>query len=421
MIVLVINCGSSSLKYQVLDMQDANNYSLLAKGLVERIGLEMGEVTHRPSGKDKVVIDKPVPDHTEGIKSVLELLTDPKCGVLKSLNEIQAVGHRVAHGGELFPESCLIDDKVIEGIESLCELAPLHNPANLLGIRAVKTLLPAVPQVAVFDTSFHQTMPDYAYMYAIPYECYENYRIRRYGFHGTSHKFVAQKACEFLGMDINNSKIVTCHLGNEFLGMDINNSKIVTCHLGNGGSVTAVLNGKSVDTSMGFTPVEGVVMGTRCGNIDAGVVTYLQEKENLDVKGITSLLNKKSGFLGISGVSSDCRDIVNARDGGNYRAGLALNMFFHSVRKYIGAYSAVMGGLDVIVFTGGIGENDAEAREEICRTLGYLGVEFDSAANDGVRGEDKLLSKPSSKVKVLTLTTNEELVIARDTMSLVRK
>lgn len=402
MIVLVINCGSSSLKYQVLDMQDANNYSLLAKGLVERIGLEMGEVTHRPSGKEKVVIDKPVPDHTEGIKSVLELLTDPKCGVLKSLNEIQAVGHRVAHGGELFPESCLIDDKVMEGIESLCELAPLHNPANLLGIRAVKTLLPAVPQVAVFDTSFHQTMPDYAYMYAIPYECYENYRIRRYGFHGTSHKFVAQKACEFLGMDINNSRIVTCHLGN-------------------GGSVTAVLNGKSVDTSMGFTPVEGVVMGTRCGNIDAGVVTYLQEKENLDVKGITSLLNKKSGFLGISGVSSDCRDIVNARDGGNYRAGLALNMFFHSVRKYIGAYSAVMGGLDVIVFTGGIGENDAEAREEICRTLGYLGVEFDSTANDGVRGEDKLLSKPSSKVKVLTLTTNEELVIARDTMSLVRK
>ena len=402
MIVLVINCGSSSLKYQVLDMRSDNDYSLLAKGIVERIGLEMGEITHRPTGKDKLVISKPVPDHTEGIKSVLGLLTDAGHGVLDSLDQIQAVGHRVAHGGELFPDSCVIDDEVIKGIESLCELAPLHNPANLLGIRAVKKLLPQVPQVAVFDTSFHQTMPDYAYMYAIPYECYEKYRIRRYGFHGTSHKFVAHRACEFLGIDINNSKIVTCHLGN-------------------GGSVTAVLNGKSVDTSMGFTPVEGVVMGTRCGNIDAGAVTYLQEKENLDVEGITRLLNKKSGFLGVSGVSSDCRDIVNAYNEGNYRAGLSLNMFYHSVRKYIGAYSAVMGGLDVIVFTGGIGENDSDARRDICSTLGYLGVDFDESANKGVRGEDKLLTKPGSKVKVLTLSTNEELVIARDTMNLTRK
>ena len=402
MIVLVINCGSSSLKYQVLDMRSDNDYTLLAKGLVERIGLEMGEVTHRPSGKDKLVISKPVPDHTEGIKSVLGLLTDPGHGVLKSLDQIEAVGHRVAHGGELFPESCVVDDKVIEGIRSLCELAPLHNPANLLGIEAVKKLLPQVPQVAVFDTSFHQTMPDYAYMYAIPYELYEKYGVRRYGFHGTSHKFVAYRACEFLGMDIANSKIVTCHLGN-------------------GGSVTAVLNGKSVDTSMGFTPVEGVVMGTRCGNIDAGAVTYLQSKLGLDVDGITKLLNKKSGFLGVSGVSSDCRDIVNAYENGNYRAGLSLNMFYHSVRKYIGAYSAVMGGLDVIVFTGGIGENDCEARREICSTLGFLGVDFDEAANKGVRGEDKLLTKADSRVKVLTLSTNEELVIARDTMNLTRK
>ena len=402
MIVLVINCGSSSLKYQVLDMRNDNDYSLLAKGLVERIGLEMGEITHRPAGKDKFVISKPVPDHTDGIKSVLGHLTDPEHGVLSSLEQIEAVGHRVAHGGELFPESCVVDDKVMEGIESLCELAPLHNPANLLGIRAVKKLLPAVPQVAVFDTSFHQTMPDYAYMYAIPYECYEKYRVRRYGFHGTSHKFVAQKACDFLGMDINDSKIVTCHLGN-------------------GGSVTAVLNGKSVDTSMGFTPVEGVVMGTRCGNIDAGAVTWLQEKLGLDVEGITKLLNKKSGFLGVSGVSSDCRDIVSACENGNYRAGLSLNMFYHSVRKYIGAYSAVMGGLDVIVFTGGIGENDCDARKEICSTLGFLGVEFDESANDGVRGEDKLISTASSKVRVLTLSTNEELVIARDTMHLTRK
>ena len=402
MIVLVINCGSSSLKYQVLDMRSDNDYTLLAKGLVERIGLEMGEVTHRPSGKDKLVISKPVPDHTEGIKSVLGLLTDPGHGVLKSLDQIEAVGHRVAHGGELFPESCVVDDKVIEGIRNLCELAPLHNPANLLGIEAVKKLLPQVPQVAVFDTSFHQTMPDYAYMYAIPYELYEKYGVRRYGFHGTSHKFVAYRACEFLGMDIANSKIVTCHLGN-------------------GGSVTAVLNGKSVDTSMGFTPVEGVVMGTRCGNIDAGAVTYLQDKLGLDVDGITKLLNKKSGFLGVSGVSSDCRDIVSAYENGNYRAGLSLNMFYHSIRKYIGAYSAVMGGLDVIVFTGGIGENDCEARREICSTLGFLGVDFDEAANKGVRGEDKLLTKADSRVKVLTLSTNEELVIARDTMNLTRK
>ncbi len=402
MIVLVINCGSSSLKYQVLDMRSDNDYSLLAKGIVERIGLEMGEITHRPSGKDKLVISKPVPDHTEGIKSVLELLTDSEYGVLKSLEQIEAVGHRVAHGGELFPESCVVDDKVIDGIRNLCELAPLHNPANLLGIEAVKKLLPQVPQVAVFDTSFHQTMPDYAYMYAIPYELYEKYGVRRYGFHGTSHKFVAYRACEFLGMDIANSKIVTCHLGN-------------------GGSVTAVLNGKSVDTSMGFTPVEGVVMGTRCGNIDAGAVTYLQSKLGLDVDGITRLLNKKSGFLGVSGVSSDCRDIVSAYENGNYRAGLSLNMFYHSVRKYIGAYSAVMGGLDVIVFTGGIGENDSDARREICSTLGYLGVDFDETANKGVRGEDKLLTRPDSKVKVLTLSTNEELVIARDTMRLTRR
>lgn len=401
MIVLVINCGSSSLKYQVLDMRSDNDYSLLAKGLVERIGLEKGEITHRPSGKDKVVISKPVPDHTEGIKSVLELLTDPGHGVLKSLAEIDAVGHRVAHGGELFPESCIIDAKVIEGIESLCDLAPLHNPANLLGIRAVSKLMPEIPQVAVFDTSFHQTMPDYAYMYAIPYECYEKYRVRRYGFHGTSHKFVAGRACEFLGMDINNSRIITCHLGN-------------------GGSVTAVMNGKSVDTSMGFTPLEGVVMGTRCGNIDAGAVTFLQEKYGLDVNGISGLLNKKSGFLGVSGVSSDCRDIMSAAEAGNHRAALAMEMFYHSVRKYIGAYSAVMGGLDVIVFTGGIGENDSDARREICSTLGYLGVDFDEAANKGVRGEDKLLTRPDSKVKVLTLSTNEELVIARDTMNLVR-
>lgn len=402
MIILVFNCGSSSLKYQVLDMKSDNDYALLAKGLVERIGLEVGDITHKPVGKDKYEVSRPIPNHTEGIKAVLDLITDSKYGVLKSLNEIDAVGHRVAHGGELFPESCLIDDKVIAGIEELCELAPLHNPANLLGIRAVKDLLPKVPQVAVFDTSFHQTMPDYAYMYALPYEYYEKYKIRRYGFHGTSHKFVARKACEFLNMDINNSKIVTCHLGN-------------------GGSVTAVLNGKSVDTSMGFTPMEGVVMGTRCGCIDAGVISYLQDKESLSAEDVNNILNKKSGFLGISGVSSDCRDIHKAVEEGNKRASLAVEMFCHSVRKYIGAYSAVMGGLDAIVFTGGIGENDDIMREKICSTLGFLGVDFDKNLNNGVHGKDLLLTKPSSKVKVVTLTTNEELVIARDTMALTNK
>ncbi len=400
MIILVLNCGSSSLKYQVLDMKGGDDCVLLAKGLVERIGLEKGDISHKPAGRDKYEISKAIKDHTEGIKSVLELLTDSTYGVLNSLSEIDAVGHRVAHGGEMFPKSSLIDAEVISGIEKLCELAPLHNPANLLGIKAIKDLMPNTPQVAVFDTSFHQTMPDYSYMYPIPYQYYEQYKVRRYGFHGTSHKYVAQKSCDIAGLDINNSKIVTCHLGN-------------------GGSVTAILNGKSVDTSMGFTPIEGVVMGTRCGNLDVGIVTFLQEKEKLDSNGINNILNKKSGFLGISGVSSDCRDVEKAAKEGNKRAELTLKMFYHSVRKYIGAYSAVMGGLDMIVFTGGIGENDCNARREICSTLEYLGVEFDTAVNEGLRGKDVILSKPTSKVVVITVTTNEELVIAKDTMSII--
>lgn len=400
MIVLVLNCGSSSLKYQVLDMKDDNTNVLLAKGLVERIGLPEGDITHKP-GSEKLEIHKPIPTHTEGIKSVLDLLVDEKWGVVKSLDQIDAVGHRVAHGGETFPVSCKIDAEVIEGIEKLCALAPLHNPANLLGIRAVETLMPSTPQVAVFDTSFHQTMPDYAYMYAIPYEYYEKYGARRYGFHGTSHKFVAEKGCKLAGLDMNNSKVVTCHLGN-------------------GGSVTAVLNGKSVDTSMGFTPVEGVVMGTRCGNIDAGLVTFLQEKEGLDANGVNTVLNKKSGFLGVSGVSSDGRDINNAAHNGNYRAALSQKMFAHSVKKYIGAYSAVMGGLDMVIFTGGIGENDSEARERICENLEYLGIDFNKELNSKVRGEDVILTNPGSKVVVATIATNEELVIATDTMNLVK-
>ena len=400
MIVLVLNCGSSSLKYQVLDMKDDNTNVLLAKGLVERIGLAEGDITHKP-GNEKLEIHKPIPTHTEGIKSVLDLLVDEKWGVVKSLNEIDAVGHRVAHGGEIFPVSCKIDASVIEGIEKLCELAPLHNPANLLGIRAVEALMPDTPQVAVFDTSFHQTMPDYAYMYAIPYEYYEKYRARRYGFHGTSHKYVAEKGCKLAGLDINNSKVVTCHLGN-------------------GGSVTAILNGKSVDTSMGFTPVEGVVMGTRCGNIDAGLVTFLQEKEGLGPDGVNTVLNKKSGFMGVSGVSSDGRDINKAANEGQYRAKLTQDMFAYSVKKYIGAYSAAMGGLDMIIFTGGIGENDALARAYVCSTLGYLGVDFNNEINDKIHGDEAILTNPGSKVTVAVVPTNEELVIATDTMNLVK-
>ncbi len=401
MIILVLNCGSSSLKYQVLDMKNESEYSLLAKGLVERIGLEMGEITHRVPEKDKYVIDKPIPDHTEGIKSVLELLVDAEHGVLKSLDEINAVGHRVAHGGDLFSASAVIHSEVIEGIEKCCELAPLHNPANLLGIMAVRSLMPEIPQVAVFDTSFHQSMPEHAYMYAIPYEYYVLDKIRRYGFHGTSHKFVAEKSAKLAGLDFNNSKIITCHLGN-------------------GGSVTAIHNGKSVDTSMGFTPVEGVVMGTRCGNIDAGVVTYIQKKYELDNKGISDVLNKKSGFLGVSGVSSDARDIENAAAEGNHRAQLALEMFRYSVLKYIGAYAAAMNGVDMIVFTGGIGENDPAVREYISKGCSFLGIDFNSEANN-VRGKDTILTNPGSKVVVTTVTTNEELVIAQETMKLTTK
>lgn len=401
MIVLVLNCGSSSLKYQVLDMKNESEFSLLAKGLVERIGLEMGDITHSVTGKDKHKVHQPIPTHTEGIKGVLDLLTDAEHGVLKSLSDIEAVGHRVAHGGEYFNESKLIDASVIEGIEKCCELAPLHNPANLLGIKAVETLMPNVPQVAVFDTSFHQTMPDYSYMYAIPYEYYDKYKIRRYGFHGTSHKFVAQK-------------------GAELAGLDFDNSKIITCHLGNGGSITAIKNGQSVDTSMGFTPVEGVVMGTRCGSVDAGVVTYIQDKENLDFKGVNAVLNKKSGFLGVSGVSSDARDIEGAAEEGNKRAALAMEMFKYSVLKYIGSYAAVMNGVDLIVFTGGIGENDPSVRQYIGERCTYLGAEFDQNANDGLRGKDAILTKEGSKVVIAAITTNEELVIARDTMRLAK-
>ena len=400
MIVLVLNCGSSSIKYQVIDINEESN-ALLAKGLVDRIGLPEGSLTHKPVGKNNFELKQSIPDHTTGISLVLEALTDKEHGVISSLDEVKAVGHRVAHGGEFFKSSAIVDEQAKENIRSLFEIAPLHNPANLEGVLSIEKVLPGIPQVAVFDTSFHQSIPAINYLYALPYEYYEKYRVRKYGFHGTSHKFVAQK-------------------GAALAGLDFENSKIITCHLGNGGSVTAVMNGKSVDTSMGFTPVEGVVMGTRCGNVDAGVVTYIQDKENLDSKGINAVLNKMSGFLGVSGVSSDARDIEGAAAEGNKRAALAMDMFKYSVLKYIGAYSAVMNGVDLIVFTGGIGENDPSVREYISKGCSYLGVDFNPEANDGLRGKDAILTKEGSKVVVAAITTNEELVIARDTMRLAK-
>lgn len=401
MIILVLNCGSSSLKYQLLDMRSNDDFSLLAKGLVERIGMEMGDITHTVTGREKEKLRLPIKDHAEGINQVLALLTDKDKGILKSVSEIDAVGHRVAHGGEFFSSSVKVDADVIEKIERCCELAPLHNPANLLGIKAMEKLIPGLPQVAVFDTSFHQTMPDYAYIYPLPYKYYEQDKIRRYGFHGTSHKFVAQT-------------------GAELAGLDMAKSKIITCHLGNGSSITAIENGKSVDTSMGFTPNEGIIMGTRSGSVDAGALTFLMDKYGMDTAKLNSVLNKESGFLGVSGVSSDSRDIEAAAGEGNGRALLTQKIFRYDVLKYIGAYAAAMNGVDLIIFTGGMGENDYISRAEICKRLTYLGVDFDEAVNDKLRGKNTILTKPGSKVKVAIIATNEELVIARDTMNIVK-
>lgn len=398
MIVLVLNCGSSSIKYQVIDM--SNDSKLLAKGLVERVGLADGILTHKPEGKEKYEVFEPIPDHSVGINLILDALVDKDHGVIKSINEIVAVGHRVAHGGEFFTESSLIDARVKSEIEKCIELAPLHNPANLKGILSMEKLLPGVPQVAVFDTSFHQTMPNFSYLYAIPYEYYDKYKIRRYGFHGTSHKFVAQKACRILGKDFNTQKIITCHLGN-------------------GASVCAIKHGKSVDTSMGFTPVEGLIMGTRSGDVDPGVLLFLAEKENLSIKQVNDVVNKKSGVQGISGQSSDMRDLENAAAKGDERAQLAIDMYYYRVKKYVGAYAAVMDGVDLIIFTGGIGENDDNIRAHVSEAIDFMGVDFDAEANKGVRGKDKILTKPNSRVTVMSVTTNEELVIATDTASIV--
>lgn len=398
MIILVLNCGSSSIKYQLFDMTNGNK--LLAKGLLERIGLNDSILTHKPTNGEPYKVINDIPDHTVGINLVMAALTDPKHGVIKNVNEIKAVGHRVVNGGESYKESVLVDNEVKKQIEICSELAPLHNPANLKGILSVEKLIPGVLQVAIFDTSFHQTMPDYAYMYALPYEYYEKYKIRKYGYHGTSHKFVASKAAKLLGKDVKDMKIITCHLGN-------------------GASITAIQNGRSIDTSMGFTPVDGLIMGTRTGEIDAGVLIYIADKEHLNVSGVNNLINKKSGMFGISQLSSDMRDLEAAASEGNEKALLALNMYAYKVKKFIGSYIAVLNGLDLLVFTGGVGENDFKMRAMICSDMEFLGIKFDFEANKGIRGIDKIISKADSKATVMCITTDEEFVIASDTKYIV--
>ena len=397
--VLVINCGSSSLKYQLIDMV---NEEALAQGLVERIGIEGSVLTQKVEGKDKYIVKEQMKDHKDAIRLVLEALVDENNGVIKSMDEISAVGHRVVHGGEKYKESVVINDEVKANIEECFKLAPLHNPANMIGIKACEELMPNTPMVAVFDTAFHGTMPEDAYLYALPYELYEKDGIRKYGFHGTSHKYVSQ----------------TCA---EVMGRDIKDLKIITCHLGNGASLCAVKNGVSVDTSMGFTPLEGVAMGTRCGNIDPAIVTFLMKEEGLSVDEVNDLLNKKSGVLGISGISSDFRDIEDAAfNKGNRRAQLALRIFEYKIRTTIGAYAAAMGGVDAIVFTAGVGENGPETREKCLEGLEFLGVEIDREANN-VRGKIREISKAGCNVKAFVIPTNEELVIARDTLELIKK
>ena len=394
--ILVINCGSSSLKYQLFDMADE---SVMAKGLCERIGIEGSKLTHKPTGKESCVIEKPMPDHKVAVNLVLEMLIDKTYGVISDVKEISAVGHRVLHAGQKYCTSVIVNDDVKSVIRECFDLGPLHNPANLIGIEAVEATMPGTPNVAVWDTAFHQTMPEKAYMYGLPYEYYEKYKVRRYGFHGTSHSFVSKRVAEIVGKPYNATKTIVCHLGN-------------------GASVSAVLNGESVDTSMGLTPLEGLVMGTRSGDIDPAIMEFIAKKENLDIAGIMNVLNKKSGVEGVSGVSSDFRDLEAAAKAGNKRAELAIDVFAYRVAKYVGAYTAAMNGVDNIVFTAGIGENCALVRTKVCSYLGYLGITIDEEAN-GKRGEEIIISTPDSKVKVLVVPTNEELAIARETVALV--
>ena len=395
--ILVLNCGSSSIKYKLFDM---DTRAIMAQGGVEKIGLPDSFLQVKLPNGEKVKIEQSMPEHTEGIQLILNSLIDKEIGCLQSLKEINAVGHRVVHGGEKFNQSVLITPEVKEMIVKCIELAPLHNPANLKGIEAIEQTLPSVPQVAVFDTAFHQTMPDEAYMYALPYELYEKYAIRRYGFHGTSHRYVSARVCEFLGVNPAGKKIITAHIGN-------------------GGSCTAIYDGKSMDTSMGLTPLEGLMMGTRAGDVDLGAATYIMDKENLNTTEFSNLVNKKSGLMGVSGVSSDARDIAAAIAEGNQRADLARRMFIYRVKKYIGAYAAALNGVDMVVFTGGIGENDTYIRGEIAKGLEYLGATIDQAKNDSIRGEEAIISTPDSKVTVCVIPTDEEWMIASDTMHLV--
>ena len=395
--ILVLNCGSSSVKYKLIDLE-GNNQNILAEGGVEKIGLPDSFLKFKYNG-EKVTIPASMPNHKIAIHIILDNLTSEKYGCIKHFDEIDAVGHRLVHGGEKFNKSVLITDEVIAKVKECYDLAPLHNPVNIAGVEAISEILPKVPQVGVFDTAFHQTMPDYAYMYALPYEAYEKYGVRRYGFHGTSHRYVSRRACEYLGVDYEKQRIITCHIGN-------------------GGSITAIRDGKSVDTSMGLTPVEGLMMGTRCGDIDPAALLYLQEKMHLDADGSQALINKKSGVLGISGISSDMRDIENAIKEGNKRAELALKMYEYRIIKYIGAYTAALGGVDIIVFTGGVGENQTVTRSRICNQLEYLGVVFDEESN-AVRGEEVTITKPESKVKVVVIPTDEEYMIACDTAAIV--
>ena len=397
--ILVLNCGSSSIKYKLYDMEGEK---VLAQGGVERIGLDGAFIkVTLPSGEKRQIMHD-MPDHKEGVNVVFKALLDPEMGALKSLDEIDAVGHRIVQGGDKFNQSMLVDKSVEDGIEELCDLAPVHNAGHLKGIRAVDALMPKTPQVVVFDNAFHSTMPDYAYLYAIPYELYEKYHVRRYGFHGTSHRYVSKRVCEILGLDQADSKVITCHIGN-------------------GASIAAVLNGKVVDTSMGLTPLAGVMMGSRSGDIDPSAVTYLMEKLNMTPHEMSDFLNKKSGVLGITGISSDMRDVEAAANEGNERAVLALKMYAYRVKKYIGSYAAAMGGVDAVVFTAGVGENQTGLRADICRGLEFLGIEIDVAVNATVRGREAVISSPSSRVKVVVVPTDEEIVIARDTQALVAK
>ena len=396
--VLVLNCGSSSIKYKLFDM---DHKAVIAQGGIEKIGLKDSFLKLTLPNGEKKILEKDIPEHTAGVEFILQTLTGAEYGVVKSMDEIDAVGHRMVHGGEKFSQSVLLTPEVLAAFEACNDLAPLHNPANLKGVHAISAILPNVPQVGVFDTAFHQTMPDYAYMYAVPYELYQKYGVRRYGFHGTSHRYVSKRVCEFLGVKPEGQRIITCHIGN-------------------GGSITAIKDGKSVDTSMGLTPLEGLMMGTRSGDIDGGAVTYIMEKEGLDAAGMSNLLNKKSGVLGIFGESSDMRDLEAAAAAGNQRALLAERMYFYRMKKYIGSYAAALGGVDIIVFTGGVGENQASARWAACEGLEFMGVKLDAEKNK-VRGEEAIISTDDSKVKVVVIPTDEELMIASDTMDILKK